>query len=455
VIQTQHAARPSPVAYSETDRARTSLRSHRRIEGGQGILEYALAVALVALVAVALLQVVGKRANSALCQTSTGLSGGTGGCSLSAMGANGVGQLGDGSTTDRRTPAQVVGAGGSGTLTRLTAIAAQGNTVALSSDGGVWDWGSNAYGQLGTTAVAVGSNTTSPVPVQGSGGLGLLSAVTAVASGTNFNLALKADGTVWSWGINTTGQLGDGTTTDRPTPVQVTGLAQVAAIAAGYGHGVALRSDGSVYTWGLNANGQLGTVVACGAPCFSTSPVAVTAVGGVGTLTGVRAISAGYNHVVALKTDGSIVEWGYYIPTVDAATPVVVGGISGVVAIAGGNQNQIALRSDGTVWAWGYNGQGQLGNNSTTDSATPVQVQTSSGTLTNAVAVAAGPYNAAALTADGSVWTWGDNTYGQVGDGTVNQRRTAFQVPGVAKATSVAIGWYYVTVLTRGSSPTG
>ena len=162
-----------------------------------------------------------------------------------AWGRNDHGQLGDGTTTDyRNDPAQVGG------LSGVIAIAVgEQYTVALKSEGTVWTWGRNDYGQLGD-----GTNTDRNIPVQASE----LSGVIAVAAGELHTVALKSDGIVWTWGYNTYGQLGDGTNTERNTPVQVSGLNDITAITAGWEHTIALESDGTVWTWGDNTDGQLG-----------------------------------------------------------------------------------------------------------------------------------------------------------------------------------------------------
>jgi alpha-tubulin suppressor-like RCC1 family protein len=197
-----------------------------------------------------------------------------------AWGLNNKSQLGDGTTTNSSTPVQSAPA----ILTGITAVAA-GNehSLALKSDGTVWGWGSNSNGQLGNGATA-GSQTT---PVQVSG----LTNVTAIAAGVNFSLALKSDGSVWAWGYNGSGQLGDGTTTDRLTPVYVNMVAQV-AIAAGFDHSVAMTSTGTVWTWGNNSNGQLGN--------GSTTNSSVPVLAGPGILAGALAITAGNKFSVAL-----------------------------------------------------------------------------------------------------------------------------------------------------------
>src|SRR3989304_2356071 len=166
----------------------------------------------------------------------------------------------------------------------------------------VWAFGGNNYGQLGNGTTI---NRTTPVQVSGLTGVG------AIASGYGHSLALKTDGTVWAWGFNDRGQLGDGTTINRTTPVQVSGLTGVAAIAGGYGHSLALKTDGTAWAWGQNNGGQLGngTSTIFGA---TTTPVQVCESGGCsnGYLTGVAAIAGGFFHSLALKTDGTVWAFG-------------------------------------------------------------------------------------------------------------------------------------------------
>ena len=201
------------------------------------------------------------------------------------------------------------------------------HTIALKSDGTVWAWGANQAGQLGDgTHIDNTDIIHAGIPVQVSS----LSGVTAIAGGRDHTAALKSDGTVWAWGYNYYGQLGDGTTTNSYTPVQVSSLSGVTAIAGGYYHTIALKSDGTVWTWGNNDIGQLG--------------------------------------------DGT---------TNNRLTPVQVSGLSGVTAIAGGYSHTIALKSGGTVWAWGYNKDGQLGNVTIKNWSTPVQAIINLGVATS------------------------------------------------------------------------
>ena len=294
-----------------------------------------------------------------------------------AWGNNETGQLGDGwyaSTADGTT--QVRNSTNSGPLTGITAISAGNNhSLALASDGSVWAWGNNFNGQLGigiTTAQDGRIGRLLPVQV----GFGSGSSVVAISAGTNYSLALKSDGSVWAWGVNTNGGLGDGTTTQRSTPVPVSGLGPgsgVVAIAAGSNHSLALKADGTVWAWGSNANGRLG--------------------------------------------DGTLVQ---KLTPVQVKDPTGTAVLTGVIAIAARNSN-LALKSDGTVWAWGNN-RGQLGDGTTTDRPLPVQVAGAGGVgvLTGVVGIATGNVHSLALKTDGSVWAWGNNLDGGLGNGAVN-----------------------------------
>ncbi len=223
--------------------------------------------------------------------------------------------------------------------------------------------------------------------------------MTAVAAGQYHSLALKSDGTVWAWGRGVDGQLGDGATVQRNSPVQVTGLGNVAQLWAGGFVSAARKSDNTWWIWGDNSRGQLldGTTTNRSSPIPLTLP---------GTPT---ALAFGETHVLALRSDGTVLAWGANDfgqlgdgTTTARSSPITVQGLSGVIAITAGQFHSIALKSDGTVWAWGNNGFGRLG---TTGGDSRVPQQTSIGPT---VAIAAGFQHSMAITADGIAWYWGN-----------------------------------------------
>lgn len=255
---------------------------------------------------------------------------------------------------------------------------------------GVRAWGDNFYGQLG-----LGDSEDRDQPVR----LTAISGVTQVAAGRFHALALRSDGTVWAWGGNNFGQLGDGTLVDRSTPAPVAGLRNVIAVSAGLDHNLALLADGSVWAWGQNYNGQVGDGTSAN---VRTLPVRVSG------LRDVIAIAAGGYHSLALRSDGTVWGWGWNVEgqvgsgslaQQDVPTRVVgpggAGFLGGAVAIAGGHYHSLALRSDGTVWAWGWNSDGQLGNGQTEDALTPALIDR----LQDAFQIAAGQQHSLALTA--------------------------------------------------------
>lgn len=340
---------------------------------------------------------------------------------IAGWGDNTYGQLGNNSTTNVVTPWVTPTYLGS----VLTAASGRYHTLAVKADGSVWSWGDNTYGQLGN-----GTNTQQTTPVQ----VTVITSAVSVAGGGCHSLMLKSDGTVWSWGDNTYGQLGDGTNIQRVLPVQVIGITGAKAIAAGRYFSLALKADGTVWAWGDNTCGQLGDGTTI------SRNIAQQVYG----VTNAIKISAGGYSSLALKLDGTVIAWGDNIhgqlgdgSGIQRTTAVSVTGISGIVTLATGEFHCLALKSDGSVWAWGDNMHGQLGDGSTTTvRTTPVQITG----LTSTISLATGGGHSLALTSDHSVWAWGDNGTGNLGDGTTLERNTPVKVVNIQDSTALVTG---------------
>jgi alpha-tubulin suppressor-like RCC1 family protein len=296
-----------------------------------------------------------------------------------------------------------------------------GVSCAVTNAGEVNCWGSNDHGELGD-----GTTTDRHVPVAVSG---LADGVRAIVAGEALTCVLTTARAVKCWGYNRFGELGDGTTADRQTPVTVTGLAGVSAIAVGYLHACALTTAGGVKCWGYNAYGQLGD----GTTSNRRVPVDV-----VGLAHGVIAITAGGGHSCALTNKGGVLCWGSnYVgelgdgTTTRHLTPVSVAGLArGSAAIAaGGEAHGCALTTGGSVECWGYNGYGQLGDGTTTDRHAPVAVRG----LAGVQAIATGGFgHSCALTSAGEISCWGRNTSGQLGDGSTDERHARVRLVPLA-----------------------
>lgn len=320
---------------------------------------------------------------------------------VGCWGYNADGEVGDGTTFQKKPLPVAV----SGITQGISLSAGYSHTCAAVFGGSVQCWGSNLHGQLGN-----GTNTDASTPVSVSS----LANVTQVGAGNSHSCAVLADGSARCWGYNSQGQLGNGLVgPDSYTPSVVTGLTGATKISAGYYHSCALKTNGSVVCWGLGTSGELGN----GTSTSSTSPVAVSG------LTNVIAISSSSGNNCALKSDGTVWCWGHNTQygslgsgsTAAQPTPVVVPGISTARSVAVGPYHGCAALQDGTAVCWGYNAFGQLGNNSTTDSLSPVPVSN----LTNVSTVGVALYTTCATLNDNTASCWGYGVLGSLGNGGV------------------------------------
>ena len=325
---------------------------------------------------------------------------------LVCWGYNWYGRLGDGTMTTRATPVPVTSLSSG-----VTSVSAGGHHTCAVQGGVAWCWGFNGYGQLGdgtttnrTTPVAVSGFTTKIKPV-------------AIAAGAYHSCALLSTGGVRCWGYNAYGQLGDGTTTNRTTPVNVPGIVDLlagrkaVAVAVGDYHSCALLNNGTVRCWGSNSHGQRGTKLDTSLPLIG-------------------AITAGGTHTCARAgaTSGALYCWGgnSYGQLGDGTTanrtqPIQVSGLgSGVSSVSAGTHHTCATLTSGVVRCWGYNGYGAIGDGTYTDRLTPVTLWSLSGGRV----ISGGGYHTCIVLAGGGVRCWGRNNSSQIGDGTTTTRNT-------------------------------
>ena len=353
---------------------------------------------------------------------------------LRTWGYNGYGQLGN--TAGTISPATTAGGG-----TNWKQVAAgYHRTAAIKTDGTLWTCGYNDRGQLGDNTTV---NKSSPVTIFNGGNIWK-----QVACGYFHNLAIKTDGTLWGWGWNNNGQLGDNTQGHKSSPVTtIAGGTNWKQVEGGYGHTAAVKTDGTLWTWGYNNNGQLGdnTTVA------KLSPV-TTITGG----TNWKQVACGYYHTAAIKTDGTLWTWGFdFYGTLGDNTTVAKS--SPVTTITGGNNwkqvscgrhHTAAIKTDGTLWTWGRNYNGGLGDNSDyVHKSSPV---TTAGGGTNWKYIDCGFYNTAAIKTDGTLWTWGTNGYGQLGDNTsVTKLSPVTTIAGGTNWKQVAGGYFHTAAISE------
>lgn len=330
-------------------------------------------------------------------------------------GQNGSGRLGDNTTTNRSSPVTVVG----GITTWSQVSAGDRHSLGLTSTGILYAWGYNHRGQLGDNTT---SNRSSPVTVVGG-----ITNWSQISAGSSYNnLALRSNGIAYAWGYNYRSQLGDGTATDRSSPVTVIGgITNWSQVSAGKFHGLGI-AGGIAYGWGYNGRGALGDNTTTG----RASPV--TVVGGITTWSQLR---GGEYHTIGLTASGVLYAWGYNgfgrlgdNTTSSRLSPVtVVGGLTSWNQISAGFRHSMGVTNAGIAYGWGYNGQGQLGDNTTSSRLSPVTVV---GGITTWSEVASGGYFNLGRTSTGIAYGWGSGGYGKLGDNAATNRSSPVTVVG-------------------------
>lgn len=293
----------------------------------------------------------------------------------------------------------------------IVQVAAGGtHTAAVTKDGDLYMWGRNYYGQLG-----VYSNADSKIPIKVNNSSSTLpeKSVKYIALGYYHSAAITKDGSLYMWGYNRSGQLGDGTTTDRYTPVKI--MDNVASVSLGGSHSAAVTKDGSLYMWGDNGNGRLGD----GTTTDRYTPVKI--------MDNVASVSLGSSHSAAITKDGSLYMWGYNYygqlgdgTTTDRYTPVKI--MDNVASVSLGGNHSAAITKDSNLYMWGGNGSGQLGDGTTDNKARPHRV------ASNVQSVKLGYSHTTVISKDGGLYTWGYNYYGQLGNGTTTDSSNPIKI---------------------------
>lgn len=296
-------------------------------------------------------------------------------------------------------------------------------TFGIKNNGTLWDWGRNSVGQLGD-----GTTISKSVPIM----IGNDSNWTKVSSNSH-TMAIKKDGTLWVWGWNVLGQLGDNTTTNKLSPIQIGSDTNWASICPGVFHSLAIKTNGTLWAWGANTRGQLGN----GSNTSSNIPIQI------GNANDWAKVSAGNVSSVAIKTDGTLWAWGYNFngelgngTNLDSNIPVQIGTATNWASVHSGQHHILAIKTDGTLWAWGYNGNGELGDSTTTSRNTPVQV----GTDNDWVIAETGLSHSIALKSNGTIWTWGLNSSGQLGNNSTTDVHYPIQVGNATNWRAISAG---------------
>jgi alpha-tubulin suppressor-like RCC1 family protein len=359
---------------------------------------------------------------------------------IRSWGTGTFGRLGDNTITSRSSPVSVVG----NSPPFLTIAVSDACSLGLRTDGYAWAWGNNSSGQVGDNSTANRSAPTSVV-----GNHKFASIYGGGFAGLSHALGLKSDGTAWAWGENGDAQLGDGTFSDRSSPVSVSGRHSFESLSAGSGLSMGLKADGSIWAWGSNTDGKLGIIDPRSPRLFAPGVLFSSGSVGADASTTPTAFS------ILLRSDGSA--WGFGNNSNgklgdnaggdSRSSPVSVVGAHAFASIIAGGSHSIARKSDGTAWAWGFGTDGSLGQGTTTASrSSPVSVVGAHAFST----VEAGDRFSLALKSDGSAWGWGLNSSGQVGDNSTTSRSSPVSVVGAHSFTSASGGQAHVLALKSG-----
>jgi len=381
---------------------------------------------------------------------------------LWAWGHNGYGQLGIGGTAAVHRPTLVSLLGLDGVTHFETVTTGGWHTLALDQQGRLWAWGNNGAGRLGIGGTVAQQRPTL-VPLAGliSGGIAVTS-FDAVVAGTSHSLALDQEGRLWAWGHNGGGRLGIGGTADahRPTFVSLVGLEGVTSfnsVIPGGSHTLALDQEGRLWAWGLNAQGQLGIGGTTNAQRPTLVPLAGLTSGGI-AVTSFNSVVAGDIHTLALDQEGRLWAWGWNghgrlgigasaqqnRPILVSLGGLIAGGIpvASFTSVAAGGSHTLALDQEGRLWAWGHGWFGQLGIGGTANQNRPIFVPfaglTAGGIpVASFTSVAAGASHTLALDQEGRLWTWGENGFGRLGDGTTTNRERPVRITNIGAGSSM------------------